>query len=393
MAPDGDAEPGDRREPSCPHYPQCVGCGLIGVSYGEQLKRKRAAVAAAFGAAGVDVEIPKVVGSPRVFEYRNQVKLVARRTRHGVLLGVYKPGSHEVVDIAQCAVHHALVARAVSAVHALLTEHEVPIYDEHSRAGWLRYVAVRASLWRRTAQVILVVRDRSYRGERRLISDLRRQRGVSSIVVNENDSPGNVIFGPRFDAVTPSGSLMERIGPLRIKTRAGSFTQANVQVARRIYAHVVEVAEPRPSDVVVDLYSGSGVIALHFAPNVALVYGIESSPHAVLDAKENLRVNGIHNARFYRGSAGAVLDELAPELPTVDLITLNPPRKGADEETRRAVVATTPRRVVYVSCNPDSLARDTEWFAAHGYGLESVVPFDMLPQTDHVECVAVFGPV
>jgi 23S rRNA (uracil1939-C5)-methyltransferase len=175
---------------------------------------------------------------------------------------------------------------------------------------------------------------------------------------------------------------------LKLKSRAGGFLQANIAVARRIYDRVLEWAEPGAQDVAVDLYSGVGAISFHLATRAALVYGIEESPIAVLDAKANTRLNGFHNVRFLAGDAGATLRELAGGVDRIDLLTLNPTRKGADAASREAIVAAAPSRIVYVSCNPESLARDLDWFARHGYVVSALQPFDLLPQTDHVECVA-----
>jgi 23S rRNA (uracil1939-C5)-methyltransferase len=209
------------------------------------------------------------------------------------------------------------------------------------------------------------------------------------VVLNLNPSTGNVIFGDEFVAVTRENALIERIGGLELKSRAGSFLQANVQVARRIYERVLEWADPAPADVAVDLHAGVGAISFCLATRARTVYGIEESPLAVLDAKENIRLNGFHNVRFVAGRAAEGLARLVATAGKVDLVTLNPPRRGADEATRAAIVSARPRRIVYVSCNPATLARDLDWLAAHGYHTTAVEPFDLLPQTDHVECVAV----
>jgi 23S rRNA (uracil1939-C5)-methyltransferase len=374
----------------CAHFPDCVGCALIGTPYGRQLQRKREAVRAAFSshAALAHLAVPEPIGSPKAFGYRNQAKLVARRTQRGLLLGMYRPGTHKVVDIGRCPVHDPLIARVLEALRRLLEGQQVPTYDERSGHGWLRYVVVRSSGWQRSAQVILVVRDRSFAGERQLVRGIMRVRGVTSVVLGLNPHPGNAIFGERFVAAAGKDALIERVGPLRLKTRAGAFLQANVGVARRLYEHVLRWADPHPGETCVDLYCGVGAISFNLATRAERVFGIEESPIAVLDAKENIRLNGFHNVRFLAGPAAVQLSDLAPRLERVDLITLNPPRKGADEPTRLAITACGAPRIVYVSCDPSTLARDLSWFAAHGYETEAVQPFDLLPQTDHVECVA-----
>ncbi len=376
----------------CPHAPAgCVGCPLYGLRYGEQLERKRQRVIDAFArhAPSLSVDVEKPVRAVRLFGYRNQVKLVARATQRDLLLGVYKPGTHQVVDVSSCPVHDALVARALDGVRRAVEHEGAPIYDERSRQGWLRYVAVRSSWLRKTTQVVPVVRDRKWAGEKRFVERLRRTRGIGSVVLNVNDTPGNTIFGETFVPMTRYDFLIERVGGLKLKFRAGSFVQANLAAARRAYEKVVELAALDADAVAVDLYCGVGAISLSLGATARLVFGIEASRGAVIDAVENTRINGLHNVRFRSGPVAEMLPQVVAELPRVDVVTLNPPRKGAGPEVMAAIAAAAPRRVVYMSCDPDSLARDLEQLAGSGYSTDIIYPFDFLPQTDHVECVAV----
>ena len=379
-----------RREKPCPHYPDCVGCALIGQPYGVQLARKRETVRAALARypSVASLDVPEVIGSPKAFGYRNQAKLVARRIRRDLLLGIYRPDSHHVVDIQRCPVHHPLIEAVLAGAASAIERHAIPIYDERTRTGLLRYVVVRVSTWTKRAQLILVTRERSLPGARQLVRTLGRIRGLASVVQNVNPDAGNVIFGPEFVPLDGDLDLVERVGFLKLKSRAGAFLQANIPIARKIYERVLEWAAPTASDTAVDLYCGVGAISFHLATRAGHVVGIEASKPAVLDAKTNTRINGFHNVRFHAGEAAEVLPSVAAQLDRIDLITLNPPRKGADEATRRAIVACAPRRIVYVSCDPATLARDLDWFAAHDYATTAVQPYDMLPQTEHVECVA-----
>jgi 23S rRNA (uracil1939-C5)-methyltransferase len=276
----------------------------------------------------------------------------------------------------------------LAGVRSELERHDVPAFDERSGTGWLRYLIVRSSRWKHAAQVILVARDRELPGLRTLARGIARVRGVGGVVLNLNPDPGNVIFGKSFVALGGSDVVVERIGGLELQSRPGAFLQANVGVARRVYERVLELAHPAAGETAIDLYAGVGAISFCLATGAARVFGIEESPLAVLDAKANIRRNGFHNVRFVAGPTGEALPDLAQKLDRVDLVTLNPPRRGADETTRRAIVACRPSRIVYVSCDPETLARDLAWFASNGYAPRAVEPFDMLPQTDHVECVA-----
>ena len=376
--------------PRCPHYPDCVGCSFIGMAYSAQLEAKRTRVVDALAAhprlAGITV--PPLIGSARLFGYRNQVKLVARQSGRGLLLGVYRPGTHVVVDIAECAVHQPPINAVLAGVRAAVERARAPLYDERSGAGWLRYVVVRSSAWKKTAQLILVVRDRSWPGEGDLVRQLRRLRGVSSVVLNLNPTTGNAVFGDSFVHDTPDAALLDRVGGLRLTSRAGVFLQANLAAARRVYEQVVRWADLQPEDVAVDLYAGVGAISFYLAGQARLVVGVEESARAVLDAKQNIRLNGYHNVRFLAAPAAAGLAQVAAQVERIDVVTLNPPRKGADAGTRAAIDTVAPRRVVYVSCEPSTLARDLDWFAERGYAVGALQPFDLLPQTEHVETVA-----
>lgn len=374
----------------CPHYPHCAACAFAGTPYGAQLLRKRERLTAALAAyprlAGLAV--PAVAGAPRPFGYRNQAKLVARRAHWGLLLGVYRPGTHQVVDISSCPVHQPPINEVLAGVRAALESAHAPAYDERSQSGWLRYVLVRSSAWRKAAQVILVVRDRDWAGERGLVERLRRLRGVSGVLLNVNDTPGNAILGEQFVAAAGEAALVERIGGLKLKCRGGAFLQANTAMARRVYEQVLAWADPQPDEVVVDLYAGVGALSFYLAGRARLVVGVEASRFAVLDGKENIRLNGYHNVRFLHAPAAEGLAQAGARLGRVDVVTLNPPRKGADDATRAAIADCAPRRIVYVSCDPETLARDLDWFAARGYDVAALRPFDMLPQTEHVETVA-----
>lgn len=333
-----------------------------------------------------------MVPAPRAFGYRNQAKLVVRHARRGLLVGIYRPGTHQIVDIRACPVHHQLITAVIAALVDAVERLGIHAYDERTHAGDLRYLVVRVSHWAKCAQVILVTRARAVPRLRELARALQRVRGVVSVVQNVNPSPGNVILGTEYVPLTPLATLDERIGALRLKTRAGAFLQANVPAARKLYELALAWADPGPEDYCLDVYCGIGATTFFLAGRSRLAIGIEESPVAVADAVVNARLNGFHNVRFVAGDAASMLPAAAARMPRVDLVFLNPPRKGAAEAVRAAIVACRPRRIVYVSCAPDTLARDLDWFASHGYRCVRVQPFDFMPQTEHVECLAMLEP-
>ena len=377
---------------SCPHAPQCVPCPFRGLPYREQLARKRRQIEAALAARASlgAVPIEDVVGSRDLFGYRNVAKLAVRARRDGTLrAGVYAPGTHRLVDADGCAAQHPAVNEVVGATLAEASAAGIEAYDERSGSGELRYVVARHSAWQRRVVLVLVTASGDDTRLRELSRRLaRRCRMLGGIVVNYNAERGNVIFGRRYATLYRTGTLLERFGFLEVQASAGSFLQANPWTARRIYETALAWAAPEAGDVVVDLYCGVGPLSLYLATRARLVVGIEESPSAVRDARTNQRRNALHNVRFAEGRAQEVLSGMRASVPRAEIVTLNPTRHGASPAVLDSIVELGPRRIVYVSCAADTLARDLDRFASLGYRTTRVQPFDMLPQTDHVEIVA-----
>jgi 23S rRNA (uracil1939-C5)-methyltransferase len=322
------------------------------------------------------------------FGYRNQAKLVLRRSGAGVLAGLYAPGTHRVVDARACAVHHPAINRVVAATVELLDHAGTSIYDERSRRGALRYLVVRHSVWQRQTQLVFVAAEQPA-GLGTLLRTLRRRcRTLASVVLNLNETPGNVIFGSRWIGLGGAEAIVERMGGLKLQARAGSFSQANPWIAGRLYRTIEHWVGGRGGETLVDLYGGIGAIALTLAPSMQRVYAIEESGIATGDARSNARRNGIGNLRAVAGPVEQMLPQLRQNLGTADVVTMNPPRSGVPAATLADVAALRPRAVAYLSCDVASLARDLAQLAAHGYRTVRIQPADMLPQTEHVECLA-----
>lgn len=378
----------------CPHHPRCEGCPLIAQPYADQLRRKRDMVETAL--AGVlgpgTVEILPIIGAPTPFAYRNQAKLVLLRTRAGVVAGLYAPGTHRVVNIPTCPVHHPTINRVVALTTSLLEAAEVSIYDERTAAGALRYLVVRYSFWLRQAQVIFVA-ARPPAGIDDLARALRRRcRGVVSLMLNINPSHGNVIFGSRWHSLGGDNGIVERVGTLKLHARAGSFIQANPWVAGRLYHTASQWASGSGTETLVDLYAGIGGVALTVARNVRRAYAVEENEIAIGDVRSNARRNGIGNLRALAGRVEHVLPQLRRDLGSADVVAMNPPRTGVQPNVIAEVAALRPRAVLYLSCDASTLARDLARLQQHGYRCVRVQPADMLPQTAHVECLALAVP-
>jgi 23S rRNA (uracil1939-C5)-methyltransferase len=336
-----------------------------------------------------NLSVPPLIPSPRQFGYRARVKLAVRREGGKVVIGLYMPETHKVADASACLVHPPQVNEIIQFLkHAIERLNIIP-YDEVHDTGQLRYLDIRYSFWQHQALLTLVTRHMHFPEVRDLVRELeRRFPFLSGVVQNIHDKPGNVIWGERFHPLRGRDSLLEKLGPLRLRIPVNVFTQANPPVARQLYALVLEWAALKGEEIALDLYCGIGPIALHLAGMAKLVIGIDENEGAINVAKENARRNGYHNTRFFAGDAAEKLREAAANLARIDVIVVNPPRKGLSPEAFASVVAVSAPRLIYVSCEPQTLARDLDHFVQEGYETQRVQSFDMFPQTEQVETVA-----
>ncbi len=377
--------------PSCPHYPDCFGCSYISLPYPQQLARKRERVAQALAnyPSLTALEVPAVVRSPQRLGYRSRVKLVVRRSHHALLAGLYVPHSHRVVDISSCPVHPPAVNRVVHYLKEQVEKLGIAPYDEESGAGELRYLDIRYSLWRRDLLLTLVTRHDHFPQGRELARALQRRFSfVAGVVQNINEEQGNVIWGKRFRPLAGRDWIMERVGFLKLRFAAGVFSQANPPVAAKLYETVFGLAGLTGQETVLDLYCGVGPISLYLAGAARLVWGIDENGLSISAAKQNGRINGVSNCRFFTGDVVEKIKEARRTLPQIDRVILNPTRKGLAPEALEALLSLETPKILYVSCDPDTLARDLDRLAGAGYRPLQLRSFDMFPQTEEVETVA-----
>jgi 23S rRNA (uracil1939-C5)-methyltransferase len=366
-----------RIAPPCPHAGECEACPFISFAYGAQLSWKRQMVAQAFRKEGVlqGLEVPLPLAPARTINYRNSAKLVIGGRSAAPVIGIYRPRSHDVLDIAD-------------AVREGIRKQHVPIYSPRTGNGILRYLAVRVSEADNTALVVLVTAYRSYNELHHLCRFLtERVPEVAVVVQNVNASEGNVVFGEHDHFLSRRRSISDTIGDLRFTISPRSFFQVNNGGAELIYGTVREWAALQGNERILDLYCGVGGISLYLAPAARTVIGVEYSEAAVRDAEYNARMNGITNCTFIQGDADELLQEFLDEGESFDLAVLNPPRKGCEGSVLKRLQQLSPAHIIYVSCSPESLARDLARLAGYGYRVERVQPVDMFPQTPHVETV------
>ncbi|MDT8440514.1 MAG: 23S rRNA (uracil(1939)-C(5))-methyltransferase RlmD [Desulfuromonadales bacterium] len=379
------------RRPICPHHRQCQGCALLSWGYPAQLafKRQRVATALAPYPALTGVRLHDVWPAEQTLGYRASAKLVVASRRGRGLVGLYRRGSHDVVDIGDCPLHHPLINAIAAVVRTELERGSLTAYDPRHDRGLLRYLLVRVSPQLDKAMVTFVARERNYRELTRLAKWLQRKiPQVVSVHQNVNASSGNVILGRETSRLLGLPDLIDQVGEVRLRLGPTSFLQVNHAQAARIYALVRDWCRLRADQAVLDLYCGVGGISLHLAGQARTVLGVETVAEAVRHAQANAAMNGFSNCQFV---AGNVEDLLEGELSLPDnlgAVVMNPPRSGCDPRVLAAIAALRPPTLVYVSCHPDSLARDLDLLSRSGYRLVEVQPVDMFPQTPHVECVA-----
>jgi 23S rRNA (uracil1939-C5)-methyltransferase len=379
------------KRPPCSNGAECLGCPLIAMRYTDQKVWKRGMVLNELAKypSLTGVTVHPLLSPDRLIHYRNSAKLVVAGKHSEPFLGIYRRASHDVFDLEACPIHHPLINRVMETVRRGITRLKVPIYNPRSKMGLLRYLVVRVSEAEQKAMVVLITADKSYNEIHHLSKFIREALPeVEVIASNVNSSEGNVIFGQKDTFLTPKHYLTERIGDVYLQISPRSFFQVNTAGARLLYEKVREFAALDKKATVLDLYCGIGGIGLFLAEQAKKVIGIEVVEEAVADARKNARLNGFNNCRFEAGDAADLLEELADDGEQVDVAVLNPPRKGCDEDVLNRVAGLSPRRIIYVSCSPESLMRDLNILKKQGYTCRELQPVDMFPQTVHVENVA-----
>lgn len=374
----------DRVAPACDVFSQCGGCALWHLHYPAQLKQKQQWVEDALARLGgfSDVPMQPIVGMEEPVRYRNKGSFPFGLSGNAAVFGFYAERSHRLVPFADCPIQDERIVDAARRVAAWANACNIPVYDETDASGQLRHVVART-----TAEgecMVVVVTKGQLKKKDDLLSFLE---GCDSVWHNENPKQTNVVFGERFTLLDGKPALTETIGELRFSVGPQSFLQVNRVQTLALYETAREFLAAKPDETIVDAYCGVGTISLLIASDCARVVGIEQVAPAVEDAKANAADNGIVNADFVCGNVEDVLPRLIADGTAVNAVVLDPPRKGCEEAALEAIAKSEATRVVYVSCNAATLARDCKYLAAHGFVLTAVRPVDMFPQTCHVETV------
>ncbi|MBM0067479.1 23S rRNA (uracil(1939)-C(5))-methyltransferase RlmD [Alkalicoccobacillus gibsonii] len=380
----------DRTEAPCPIYDQCGGCQLQHMTYAGQLRYKQKQVQDALERLGgiTDVPVLPTLGMDEPWRYRNKSQVPVGERDGEVIAGFYQERSHRIVDMEECIIQNKHNDEIVQKVKELANQYGIRGYDEDKHRGTLRHVVVRYGRQSGELMVVFVTRDEALPNKKNLIEEIRSAfPSVKSIVQNINPKRTNVIFGDKTKVLWGEEYIYDSIGDIKFAISARSFYQVNPEQTKVLYDKTLEFANLTGSETVIDAYCGIGTISLFLAQQAKHVYGVEIVPEAISDAKRNAELNGFTNTDFAVGEAENVIPWWAAQGIRPDVMVVDPPRKGCDEKLLNTMLQMKPERIVYVSCNPATLARDLKVLEEGGYKTKKVQPVDMFPQSTHVECV------
>lgn len=412
----------DRVEPVCPVARQCGGCQIQQMSYSAQLKYKQKLVRDNLARIGgiTDCEVLPVIGMDNPFNYRNKAQYPVGRNKDGkVVIGFYAGRTHSIVDYTQCAIGAPENAQILEKIRTFITENNISVYDEQSHKGLIRHILIRTGKHTGQIMVCLIINGKTLPHADKLADCLKDISGMSSIMININKERTNVILGSECSAIWGNSYIEDSICGIMFRISPLSFFQVNPVQTEKLYLKALEYAELTGNETVWDLYCGIGTISLLMATKARKVYGVEIVPQAIEDAKNNALRNSLNNAEFFVGKAEEVVPRIYDEdmkkaenepidskenskensgLPdsasdesvmriNPDVVVVDPPRKGCDETLLDTIVKMNPKRIVYVSCDSATLARDLKYLAANGYEIVRVQPVDQFAHTVHVETV------
>ncbi len=380
----------EREDPPCPVYDCCGGCQLQHLSYRGQLQAKEQKVRDALVRIGhIKADVLPIIGCADPFNYRNKMQFPAAHGAAGKIeIGCYAAETHSVVDTESCMIQEDANNRVLAAVREWMQRFNISAYDENTKKGLVRHIMGRAGIKSGEVMAVIITSAYDIPCRRELIECLKASvPGLKSVVQNINKKPTNVVMGAKDRILWGEPVIKDTLGDLTFNISARSFFQVNSVQAERLYSCALDYADLTGKETVTDIYCGTGTISLYMAKRAAKVYGIELAGPAIEDAKKNAELNGCANAEFIQGDARDVLPDLLKAGIRPDAVLLDPPRAGCDEKVLSAVAGAAPKRIVYISCNPASLARDLAYLAGKGYEILKVQPVDMFPMTVHVETV------
>ena len=370
---------------------ECGGCQIQELDYQKQLDIKTNEVKQVISRIGKldEVVIHNTLGMENPVRYRNKAQFPIQKVNNNPLIGFYKKKSHDIIPTDKCIIQHEINDKIMKIIKTYINAYKVSVYDEKTHTGVLRHLVTKIGFKTNEVMVVLVSNGRKLPYLKELASVLKENvPGFKTLVVNVNREKTNVILGKENIVIYGDGKINDYIGELVFEISPLSFFQVNPVQTEVLYNKALEYADLKENDTVFDIYCGIGTISLFLAQKAKKVYGIEIVEDAIKDAKINANLNNLDNVEFYVGKAEEVVPKMYKEGKTANVVVVDPPRKGCDEKVLDTIVSMKPDRVVYVSCNPSTLARDLAYLDERGYKCLEVQPVDMFPHTMHVESVA-----
>lgn len=380
----------ERCSPPCQYFKTCGGCSIQHMSYSAQLKFKQNRVKDCVERIGGfnNINVLPTVGMESPWYYRNKAQYPVGKDKSGnVVMGFYAKRSHRITDINSCMLQYSAADSVLSIFKNFINEFNIPVYDESKHMGLVRHVLTRTGFATGEIMVTVVINGDKIPYVEQLINKLKEINGIVSVILNINKSKTNVILGEKCITLWGKSTIRDKIGEIWFDISALSFYQVNPIQTKKLYTLAVEAAGLTGKETVFDVYCGIGTISLFAAEKAKSVYGIEIVERAIEDAEHNAEINCINNVKFEVGKAEDILPRIYSEGKKADVIFLDPPRKGCEASVIKAVCGMKPTKVVYVSCDPATLARDLKIFAEEGYASNKVQPVDQFCQTGHVEAI------
>ena len=380
---------GEKKQSLCPVFSKCGGCQLLDMPYEKQLQKKKREVEELL--KGI-CPVYSVEGMDDPFHYRNKVHAVFGYRKGEAISGVYREGTHEIVPVESCLIEDQKADEIIGTIRGMLKSFKIRTYDEDTGYGLLRHVLVKRGFATGEIMVVLVTASPVFPSKNNFVKALReRHPEITTIVQNVNGRGTSMVLGDQEKALYGKGYIEDVLCGFRFRISSRSFYQVNPVQTEKLYQKAIELAGLTGKETVIDAYCGIGTIGIVASPKAGKVIGVELNADAVRDARENAKRNQVKNIQFYNNDAGRFMVNMASQRETAQVVFMDPPRSGSTEEFIQAVAVMKPERVVYVSCNPETLARDLKMFRKKGYQAEGAWGFDLFPQTGHVETVVLLS--
>jgi len=382
-----------RVKPQCARYNDCGGCHLQHLEYQSQLELKTRLVQECIKNNGMDaLLVLPCIGMKNPYHYRNKIQMVMSEKGKKVMAGFYEENTHRIVNVDDCPIQDEIANQIIRTCKELMAKHKIPPFDENKEMGLIRHIMIKRSDVSKQILVILVTVQEIFPGRNNFVKDLRKAHPeITSIVQNVNDRRTSAVLGDFERVIYGPGTIEDEMHGKKFIISPKTFYQVNAKQTDILYTKAIEFAKPKAEDLVIDAYAGVGTIGIILSDLVKQVYAVEINPVSVKNAIQNARMNHVRNVQFFTDDATSFINNSANEGVIPDLLVVDPPRAGLDQEFIDAVHRIKPKKIVYISCDPHTLSRDLAKFIGFGYELKRVQPVDMFCQTFHVESVVLLS--